>query len=65
MTCKTCKYATFELTPTGRIKRNLVGRCSVPAPAPPVAPACFVFSKPLRAGVWPDMGAACTAWESK
>lgn len=65
MSCATCGNAEFELTPTGRIKRMIVGRCRAEIPALPVMPACAIRPEIRKSGIWPDMGDGCTFWVKK
>jgi hypothetical protein len=67
--CGTCTHAHFERTPTGRIKRNLSGRCTkqfdlIAAFSTPNAPPCLVFSNPTACNIWPDYDAThCPLWQ--
>lgn len=54
--CKTCKWARWQLTPTGRIRRGVCGRCEYPSFQLPPGPACEERIKPHRVAVWPTMG---------
>jgi hypothetical protein len=62
--CKTCKYAEFPLTPTGRIKRTTYGKCTVTFVPPPL-PACINQPYWHRHSIWPDDGANCPTYEPK
>jgi hypothetical protein len=61
-TCGTCRYATFELTPTGRIKRDSVGRCAyrVQLPALPLSARVEVRYVCVEA---PEKN--CPCWQKK
>lgn len=63
MTCKYCQLAKWELTPAGRIKRNIAGVCTVPVPELAL-PLCITvqFS---RSGIWPDYGKGCVTFQPK
>ena len=60
--CKTCKYAEFPRTPTGRIKRTCHGKCKVDFVPPPL-PACIARPYWPRVSIWPDMGENCPSYE--
>ena len=66
--CANCAYAAFTLTPSGRIKALVAGRCGAQLPdlaSLPTIPAC-VFIPPLsKSGIWPDMGMDCRVWKAK
>jgi hypothetical protein len=62
MTCKTCKYAEFPRTPTGRIKRNAPGKCKANFVPPPL-PACIAQPYWHRLAIWPDYGENCPTYE--
>lgn len=65
--CKTCKWADWERTPTGRISRKYVGSCLYPIPEP-VLPTSVVrhsISKPYAGGIEPNDGTKCPCWEKK
>lgn len=67
-------YAEFERTSTGRIKRNVAGRCFCPGPGLEHFPQSMwdgqskenphgelpVFT---RQYIWPDFGKVCPKWK--
>lgn len=61
--CKTCAHAGFVLTPTGRIMRNVAGKCHVEYDMPPI-PECVKISF-HRISIWPDMGEKCITYTKK
>lgn len=63
--CKTCKWARWDLTPKGRIRRNVSGRCDYPWFQIPPGPECEIRPQPNRIGIWPNMGSECRVWEKK
>lgn len=56
MSCKVCKMAKWESTPSGQIKRKVAGRCM--AEPKVLAPACAEVHV-LKSGIWPDGGKDC------
>jgi hypothetical protein len=65
--CKTCIYSRWDLTPTGRIARDISGRCVVQLPVV-LLPSCVTdatgFSHEWhRIGIVPDDGQRCPLWE--
>lgn len=64
MTCKTCKHAQFERTPTGRIARGTRGECRYEVVIP-VLPASLRLAHLYRHGIWPDFGTDCPTYEKK
>lgn len=64
-TCGNCRHSIFELTPTGKPKRNLSGRCAYPLPEIPASlPACVAPIKFTKLAIWPDRD-DCVVWEQK
>lgn len=71
--CGTCKWGRFELTPTGKPKKFIAGRCSFPIDAGAIRvflgehlPTCVSneLGGPFhRDGIWPDGGEECGVWE--
>lgn len=60
--CKTCAYAKWWRTPSGRIKQKTSGKCQWREPALVVpAVVTVTFS---RIAVWPESGAECPTWEA-
>lgn len=67
--CKDCAFATWQTTPTGKIKRGAAGRCGFKT-AQPVSPW---WAKHLRDavesanrnphGIWVDYDTPCDAHE--
>lgn len=66
--CKNCKHSRWHLTPTGRISRNVAGRCSVENPKAAVVdnvPSCCMLNRMAhRQVIWPDGGTDCPLFES-
>jgi hypothetical protein len=63
--CRNCLHAQFELTPTGRPKRKLAGRCRFPLPEVPAnLPACVEPVVFRKTAIWPDHE-DCPVWEPK
>ena len=73
--CASCKFAAFSLTPTGRIRRRLAGRCDYPggeelgASVLSLLPLCMhtnVLRDVLacRKSIWPDYQ-DCPVWEGR
>lgn len=65
--CKTCKWAKWQMTNTGKISRIYSGEC-VYRIVLPVMPECVM--EPIhvrRGGIWPDLksGANCLTYEAK
>lgn len=67
MECKTCVHADFERTPTGRIKRNYVGRCMKSDEIVSLARECAapcVQVAVYGVGIWPNTDATnCAHWQ--
>lgn len=67
MECKTCIHASFERTPTGRIKRDHAGRCELSSELSKLAEACAapcvaVITRSIA--IWPDTCATnCSRWK--
>lgn len=71
--CSTCFFGRFEKTPTGRIKKNIAGRCVCPDPEPEHFPQSMwdgmcagnPHGEPpvlSRHAVWPNFGKVCPKW---
>jgi hypothetical protein len=63
--CKTCRWAKWQYTPTGRAKRNEHGSCSYKVTWPKIPTAMQVFL-PEKAGMgiwWNDDSTDCPCWE--
>lgn len=58
--CKTCKFAKFVLTPSGRIKKDWAGECTYELILPSVPASMEVYSKSF--GIWPDSGKNCPTY---
>jgi len=63
MSCKTCKWAKFQRTPSGRIKRNVHGTCEYPPPIEPLKPACEIYKQSGRMAIWPELYQGCPVYE--
>jgi len=64
--CKDCSHATWERTPTGRIKAKHVGRCNAVLPPTPVTlysraaePPKFNAKWDRRPAIWLDYEGRC------
>lgn len=66
--CSACHWGEFQMTATGRVKRNVPGRCTY-SPFPlPLLPISMPPPRwpPYTIGVWPDMGGAeCSVYRGK
>lgn len=67
--CKTCKFAQFQLTDKGNIKRKVSGKCNYEIAIPKLPSAVTksalnnnVFHK---SAIWPDEGTECPTYEKK
>lgn len=64
--CKTCFWAQWDLTPTGRIRRDSFGQCTVPLPTvvypDSVTRAYGYQAVPRRQSVQPTDGSLCPLW---
>lgn len=56
MSCKNCQLATWEFSPTGKIKKNIAGRCM--AEVTIVAPSCANVQV-FKNAIWPKDGDGC------
>lgn len=64
-TCRTCRYAEFARTATGRIKRGEPGKCRYPKPELPVLPAAAETLSRIQYGwIWPRFD-DCRVWAAK
>lgn len=63
MSCGTCKWASFERTPTGRIKKNMHGTCRYPPTVEPTRPGCENMTTPWRSSIWPNSDYNCPVYE--
>jgi len=62
--CRTCAWAEWERTPTGRISKTHAGRCTFPIKRP-VLPMCVCegdYLPPHKHGIWADLKTPCVAW---
>lgn len=70
--CGSCRWGDFWLTPTGRFRKSVAGRCLYrvpPYPGPlPDSLTKSVSYRPIETqslnGVWPDHK-GCPTWEAK
>lgn len=63
VTCRDCIHARWQLTPTGRIKKNLCGFCSKREELLELftqtrVPPCLTVDRPIYASIWPDYDAS-------
>jgi len=63
--CKNCKYAEWEYTEKGNIKRSRAGTCHRKVPAI-IKPSCMKI-KISKSAIWADGkdGSTCMLWEEK
>jgi hypothetical protein len=64
--CITCGWAEWQLTPTGRIKKNVPGRCTFNITSQSlraILPRCAVFDHPHKSAVWPEDEGFCPVWK--
>ena len=59
--CRTCRFAKWTLTKTGRIAKNEYGRCEYHVASVPL-PFCHKVSH-TRTAIWPADGEDCPCWE--
>lgn len=69
-TCNNCFYATWQRTPTGRIKRNEPGRCELSLEwiknrIEETTPACITHVDPWKVCIWPNSEHECPYYEEK
>lgn len=68
ISCKTCRFALWNRTPTGRIRKGEAGICTYeigPCPKLPVSVSTFStpYWPPSKGGIWPDFGEECECYE--
>ena len=67
--CRTCRWAEWERTPTGRIKQNCSGQCVYPVAhirLPDSITENVMFTKnPPRNAIWTKDGTNCPCWEER
>lgn len=66
--CKTCRFASWIFTPTGRVKKNVAGRCTYEIGPRPKLPESVhgrfaSIWPPGKGGIWPDFGRTCECYE--
>jgi hypothetical protein len=59
--CRNCTHAQWHLTPSGRIKKDVYGKCTIEFELP-VVPSCITLSM-HRHFIWPDYGVDCPEFE--
>lgn len=69
-TCKTCKWAKFEMTKSAkpRPRKFARGFCEWPIPEKPIIPISISDQWDFtmrKGGIWPDDTRECPAWEPK
>ena len=66
MSCEKCRFAQWQLTPTGRIRPKVAGKCTFVIPVP-VLPGCAErdYRKPMQSGIWPGMYPDCKTFQPK
>jgi len=60
--CRTCRWAEWKRTPTGRISQVSAGHCRCPV-SWPLLPACMDVPRERRRGIWTDEGKDCVRWQ--
>ena len=61
--CKTCKWAEWRRTETGRIRPKQAGRCTYQLPVIPL-PISIEVKFPHRSAIWRDFTEECPCWEA-
>lgn len=56
--CKSCKWAKWQRTPKGNIRREVAGRCEYKVEWPPI-PYAQIYPRSDKISIWPKDGAAC------
>jgi hypothetical protein len=69
-TCGECANARFQLTPTGRFKKGVAGRCGKQNQMADMIPRrlapCLVVQTPLKLAIWPEYDAnGCPMFAAK
>jgi len=62
MTCKDCVWATWQRTRTGRIKKDMAGRCTYIVELPPL-PYAMLRPNLGKKYIWTDSGESCPCYE--
>jgi len=63
--CVECRNASWQRTPTGRIKRQEPGRCLAEVPRKPVLLCDSRPDSPVsKTGIWRDMEGTCDFFET-
>lgn len=64
--CATCEFAQWQLTPAGRIKQKVAGKCNFPLPdLSTILPFSARVANLYKASIWPDYGQDCPTWKQK
>lgn len=70
--CRTCRWAEWEKTPTGRVKRSEAGHCVVEIPGMSLPVCCtpeecekVSAGRFHKTGIWWDYEKECPFWEGK
>lgn len=63
--CKDCKHAQWERTPTGRIKKNIPGRCALKRLEDTPQYLCVVKQRLHVVCIWPDYAGRCDGFEAE
>lgn len=61
--CRDCKFAEFQRTPTGRIKKGVAGRCVAVVPGPPVMLCLFRPATVHKSAIWAEYEGQCDLFE--
>ena len=60
--CRTCHWAKWQKTVSGKIKRYVAGICEFEVKWPPI-PWAVRYPHADKIGIWPNDGFACPCWE--
>lgn len=62
--CRDCHFGEFVKTPSGRIKRDVAGTCTVKFDGP-VVPASYRVHSIAKLGIWPETSVKCTFFQKR
>lgn len=61
--CAECRFAKFQLTPTGKFRKGKPGQCTAELPPPP---DLLCVSRPQRihkSSIWPEYVGSCDLYQ--
>lgn len=61
--CVNCRFAEWERTPTGKIRKKIAGRCRAQYPDLPVFLSMPDLMLPGKNGIWPDLEGRCDGFK--